>query len=139
MTNEEREDAIRFFEWVIEDKPMKYSELALEALKAQELKNSSDCISRQGVIDFCESLMNAEVAQETDDWGYGRERYNQTEAIQHHVEIMPSVQPERKTGQWIEYIPEHGKCPFCGNLVDLMNGKENNYCGECGADMRGKP
>ena len=55
-----------------------------------------------------------------------------------YMKKMSAVQPERKTGQWIEYIPEHGKCPFCGNLVDLMNGKENNYCGECGADMRGE-
>lgn len=44
---------------------------------------------------------------------------------------------ERKKGKWIEYIPEHGKCPFCGNQVDLLGGKINNFCGECGADMRG--
>lgn len=51
---------------------------------------------------------------------------------------VPSAQPERKRGRWIEYIPEHGKCPFCGNQVDLLNGKANNFCGECGADMRGE-
>lgn len=45
---------------------------------------------------------------------------------------------ERESGAWIEYIPEHGECPFCGNHVDLLNGKANNFCGECGADMRGK-
>lgn len=29
-------------------------------------------------------------------------------------------------------------CPFCGNQVDLLGGKVNNFCGECGADMRGE-
>ena len=51
---------------------------------------------------------------------------------------LPSAQPERLTGKWIEYISEHGKCPFCGNQVDLLGGKANNFCGECGADMRSK-
>lgn len=45
---------------------------------------------------------------------------------------------KRKKGRWLEYIPEHGKCPFCGNQVDLLGGKANNFCGECGADMRGE-
>ena len=51
---------------------------------------------------------------------------------------LPSAQPERPKGKWIEFIPEHGECPFCGNQVDLLNGKANNFCGECGADMRGE-
>lgn len=52
--------------------------------------------------------------------------------------ISITVEPERQRGRWIEYIPEHGKCPFCGNQVDLLGGKANNFCGECGADMRQK-
>lgn len=51
------------------------------------------------------------------------------------VSRMPTIE-ERKKGKWIEYIPEHGQCPFCGNQVDLLGGKANNFCGECGADMR---
>ena len=51
---------------------------------------------------------------------------------------MPLTQPERQRGAWIEYIPGYGKCPFCGNQVDLLVGKVNNFCGECGADMRGE-
>ena len=54
------------------------------------------------------------------------------------LRAVPSAQQERKKGKWIEYIPEHGKCPYCGNQIDLLGGKENNFCGECGADMRGK-
>ena len=48
------------------------------------------------------------------------------------------AEQERKTGRWIEYIPEHGKCPFCGNQVDLMDGRKHSYCGECGAKMEGR-
>lgn len=62
------------------------------------------------------------------------------ETIQRCIEVlsnMSSAQPERQRGRWIEYIPEHGKCPFCGNQVDLLNGKANNFCSECGANMRG--
>lgn len=54
------------------------------------------------------------------------------------IKGIPSAQPERQRGAWIEYIPEHGKCPFCGNQVDLLGGKANNFCGECGADLRGE-
>ena len=48
MTDQERKDAIRFFEWVMEDKPMKYSELAIEALKAQEPKPDEKAHQEQG-------------------------------------------------------------------------------------------
>ena len=48
---------------------------------------------------------------------------------------MPSI--ELKTGEWIKFS-EHGTCPYCGNCVDLVGGKENNFCSECGADLRGK-
>ena len=54
-----------------------------------------DVIYRQQAIDYCEALMNAERLQQTDDWGYGRERYNQTECIMHYIENMPSAQPEK--------------------------------------------
>ena len=46
---------------------------------------------------------------------------------------MPSI--ELKRGKWIKFS-EHGTCPYCGNCVDLVGGKENNFCSECGADLR---
>lgn len=76
------------------------------AVKQKEEK-INDTISRQQVIDYCEALMNAERLQQTNDWGYGRERYNQTECIMHHIENMPSAEP-----QWIpvsERLPEDWK------------------------------
>ena len=60
------------------------------------------------------------------------------ECVLEYVNSLPFVTPEPKTGRWIEYIPEHGKCPFCGNQVDLMDGRKHSYCGECGAKMEGR-
>ena len=84
-----------------------------------------DMIDRQAAID----ALNI-----ADDKGEIRTILDVIEVLKN----LPSAQPERKRGEWIEYIPEHGKCPFCGNQVDLLGGKENIFCGECGADMRGK-
>ena len=58
---------------------------------------------------------------------------------------LPSVQPERKTGRWIEMSSTNHtyKCSVCGRLlVNITDGKNNvaknyPYC-HCGADMRGE-
>ena len=65
-----------------------------------------------------------------------REDSFEEQALVYAIEALS--EPERQRGAWIEYIPEHGKCPFCGNQVDLLIGKANNFCDECGADMRGE-
>ena len=52
-------------------------------------------ISRQDAIDYCYALINAEnIGDEVDEWNYSQERVNQTEVILHHLELMPSAQPE---------------------------------------------
>ena len=43
-------------------------------------------IRKQDAVDYCKALMNAELVQHTDDWGYGKERYNQTEVILNFIE-----------------------------------------------------
>ena len=43
-------------------------------------------IRKQDVVDYCKALMNAELGQHTNDWGYGKERYNQTEVILNFIE-----------------------------------------------------
>lgn len=60
-------------------------------------------------------------------------------------EHLPSTQPERKTGHWIEITSSNHtyKCSVCGRLlVNITDGKNNvaknyPYC-HCGADMRGE-
>ena len=59
-------------------------------------------------------------------------------------EHLPSAQPERKKGKWIEISSTNHvyKCSECGRLlVNVTDGKNNvskhyPYC-HCGADMRG--
>ena len=53
-----------------------------------------DLISRQAAIDYCYQLINVEYEQGSDEMNYGQERVNQTETILHHLEFMPSAQPE---------------------------------------------
>lgn len=61
------------------------------------------------------------------------------------IRDMPSVQPERKKGEWIEIssINHTYKCSECGRLlVNVADGRNNvskhyPYC-HCGADMRGE-
>jgi len=61
------------------------------------------------------------------------------------IDAVPSAQPERKKGKWIEIssISHTYKCSECGRLlVNITDGKNNvarnyPYC-HCGADMRGE-
>lgn len=46
------------------------------------------------------------------------------------VEDADIVQPVRKKGTW----GADGECPFCGYLRQW---DDDNFCGNCGADMRG--
>ena len=59
------------------------------------------------------------------------------------VDSMPTIEPERETGEWIH----DGKafaggcdwmyCSVCGHMdIDVPNTR-TNFCPNCGADMRG--
>lgn len=55
------------------------------------------------------------------------------------VEELPSAEPERKKGKWIE----NTFCSECGWIHEVESGfigsvKQFNYCPNCGADMRGE-
>ena len=49
------------------------------------------------------------------------------------IEELPSAQPERKKGRWID-MDDHVMCSCCGAA---HYGVDRNYCPNCGADMRG--
>ena len=69
--------------------------------------------------------------------------------LTHHgyniIDELPTVQPERIKGHWIEITSRNHtyKCSVCGRLlVNITDGKNNvaknyPYC-HCGADMRGE-
>lgn len=54
----------------------------------------------------------------------------------YHVEQLPSAQPQRMKGKWIDITKTGGdelwKCSECGEL-EL---EDSYYCPNCGADMR---
>lgn len=49
---------------------------------------------------------------------------------------LPSAQPERKRGKWILFDAPWYQCSECGALRENKSFMEN-YCPNCGADMRG--
>ena len=81
----------------------------------------NDLISRQAAID--------EIAR----WiGYIYE--DMILRIQTGLKKLPSAQPERKKGRWID-MDDHVMCSCCGAT---HYGSDKNFCPNCGADMRGK-
>ena len=116
----------------------------LEAIsKMLEQEPCEDAISRKAAIDYCYKLINVEHQQGSDEMNYGQERVNQTEAILHHLELMPSVTPQSKTGQWNIYELAQGginekwlECSECKWSNALLIPR--NYCPKCGARMMEK-
>ena len=60
-----------------------------------------------------------------------------------NAEQMPSAQPERKRGKWIDegfYADGHGahafRCSECGGHI--IEYDADPFCRRCGADMRGE-
>lgn len=77
----------------------------------------SDLISRQEAIDALDCISGVEEV----------------------LRSLPSVQPERKTGHWIEHktqIADHTvytyECSECGNSMLV---KPTRFCGHCGLKM----
>lgn len=51
---------------------------------------------------------------------------------------LPSAQPERQKGEWIDYTEDgYVECPFCHNATNCDGNKDElHFCFSCGADMR---
>ena len=105
-------------------------------------RTSGDCISRQAAID--EIHEDAEwLASQGSDWQV--ERMERDKSI---LMSLPSVQPERKTGHWVEIGDEpydEWECDVCGFTIDgsgCIDPEEYRdiyrFCPNCGADMRGE-
>ena len=95
---------------------------------------SGDCISRQAMLDGIDELIKI--------------HFDRTVVLykaRQVAENLPSVQPERPTGEWIqkpryeddEYpdVQPDLKCPFCGYEIGWCD--MGNYCARCGADLKG--
>ena len=95
-----------------------------------------DLISRQAAID----AIRASTSKYT---GFMEmEMYTDDDAVE-AIEALPSAQPERKTGKWIDegfYADGHGahafRCSECGGHI--IEYDADPFCRWCGADMRGE-
>ena len=90
----------------------------------------SDLIDRQAVDKIIDDLLENDNLQASPSVWHGF----------HMIKQLPSAQPERKKGKWIEtdkhdiYYQPGYKCSVCGVLTTCHGG----YCPNCGADMRGE-
>lgn len=62
------------------------------------------------------------------------EWWNHREELFGNSEQLPSAQPERKKGRWID-MDDHVMCSCCGAT---HYGSDKNFCPNCGAEMRGE-
>ena len=82
----------------------------------------NDLISRQAAID------------ELDKGAWGRE-WDKTLA-KTMIESLPSAQPERIRGRWIEKPHVHGVA-YCSLCDYELHTNDTNFCPNCGAQMIG--
>lgn len=105
-----------------------------------------DIISRAAAIDAMMKLQAEDIE------AYGAsipEGFDGDRAVT-ALKALPSAQPERKKGKWIERNPRNSpdcrliECSECGNAYivgyninydDWIDGR--NFCMKCGADLRG--
>ena len=89
----------------------------------------SDLISRQDAIDAV-----LELSEKVED------EMLFIDAIVDEIENIPSAEPERKKGEWIDgkpYVNSHWRvCSVCHETSPESWGGYN-FCPHCGADMRG--
>lgn len=65
--------------------------------------------------------------------------YIRTESVRATIDHMPTIEPERKKGKWID----NTYCSECGWVNQVEPGfigsvKGFNFCPNCGCDMRGE-
>ena len=84
----------------------------------------SDLIDRQAAIDAINKALNKVIGGEP----IGK-------CI---LENLPSAQPERKNGEWVDFSMSIKGVPTeaCGECGEWSYGMGKNFCPNCGADMR---
>ena len=107
---------------------------------------SSDLISRQAVLDTLKGFNVIDIISYEHGVIYVQAVIN---AIYNRLNNLPSVEPERKKGKWIDGMLYHDfdesewekvKCSVCKNFVTkqiFYHDNKYHYCPYCGADMRG--
>lgn len=125
---------------ICEPRAIKISEALDMAISALEAQTDGDCISRQAAIDELRKYCKEYRIYELYESGPAILRMYLIRAgdAMDTIENLPSAQPERKPGHWIQ-VGCNQECSECGaTYADLYpDYDETNYCPNCGADMRG--
>ena len=112
--------------------------------------HACDLISRQAAIelvkDVCDAIMSGCESwydPETEDEVYKDIRevdaiLKCNKEVRIALQNMPSAQPERQKGEWIDYTEDgYVECPFCHSATNCDGNKDElHFCFSCGADMR---
>ena len=106
--------------------------MAISALEAEPCEN---CISSQAAIDALQKEINKGKPPFDDIIGSIRCGVRLARNI---IEDLPSVQPERKRGQWIYNSPVTMKCDQCGLVIKDWDWHRFKFCPNCDCDMRGE-
>jgi membrane protease subunit (stomatin/prohibitin family) len=98
------------------------------------MNKSDDLIKRQDAID---------AADRSDYLGLAVEDVKKvTDEVVKELKRLPSAQPERKNGKWIDDECSefyYANCSECGYQIDVHAERGYfNFCPNCGCDMRGK-
>ena len=99
---------------------------AINGLPSVELEKCGDCISREAATDRFDLVQSDDLCMSYDD-------------IMAFLSSLPSVEPEGKTGKWVEgkktpgYIKWH--CSECGLLVRNSQKPWYKFCPMCGSRM----
>ena len=117
--------------------------MAIDALKAQLSMEdaTSDTISRQQAIDALDFEIVHMIAYcDGENEGNPLAQYNKgLEDGKKAIEALPSVQPERAEGHWIEEKIYRDviecNCSECGQLMTTAATVRMNFCPNCGAKM----
>ena len=97
-----------------------------------------DLIDRQAAIRWVKTECNP-YGKPTLDFESGKK-------VIEYLEQLPSAQPERKKGRWIDAVLPNDSgglqvqvCDQCNTFFPLAyTGGGHNFCPNCGADMRGE-
>ena len=88
-----------------------------------------DLISRQAAIKYLMTNMNW-----YDEDGYESDDDYKRECITELINGVPSAQPERIRGRWIEKPHVHGVA-YCSLCDYELHTNDTNFCPNCGAKM----
>ena len=89
----------------------------------------NDLISRQAAIKYLMTNMNW-----YDEDGYESDDDYKRECITELINGVPSAQPERIRGRWIEKPHVHGVA-YCSLCDYELHTNDTNFCPNCGAKM----